>query len=177
MTMLKLESATTEGPRGWIRAMGRIAEPLADAVRERWSLRPPERESLWSRFSFRLAISRKGAIRAWLLGKTAPPIPETEEEALALYAKTGQRRKPAPAQRAWRDPDAASPAWRVELSQAGQLAGGALASVAAAPGEMDRFVERVRLAKRDGFFQAETFQLARRLLRRAGEVTPAPASE
>ncbi|MBF0293713.1 MAG: hypothetical protein HQL96_00875 [Magnetococcales bacterium] len=177
MTMLKLESRTAEGPRRLLRALGRLAEPLADAVRERWPARTPERESRWPRFSFRLAISRKGAIRAWLLGRMAPPIPETEAEALALYAKTGERRKPAPARRGWRDPQENSPAWRVELSQAGQLAGGAYASVVAAPGEMDRFVERIRLAKRDGYFQAETFQQARRLLRRAEEVTPAPASE
>lgn len=154
----------------------RITRPTRETVEALWASRH-DRNSLWPLAAFRLSISRQAAeLGAWMAGDGDGATARQSPERLTLYREQGRllqrilddRGMPAdaPPERGgrWR-----SPAYRVELSQAGRLASGAVSSLTAAPGALDRFVEQIRTGRERGLYQAEAFRHSRELLRQSAD--------
>ncbi|MBF0613930.1 MAG: hypothetical protein G8237_01945 [Magnetococcales bacterium] len=135
--------------------------------------------SRWPLEAFRVAFSQRGQwlARLWTRGAVAdaPAAAVAVVQTSRHYDRSGVRVQmplPQPSM-SWNRLEERrchwqAPACRVELSPPGRLAGGALSSLHAAPGDMDRFVEQIRAERRAGFYSSEVFQQARELLRSSG---------
>ncbi|MBF0339804.1 MAG: hypothetical protein HQL95_02420 [Magnetococcales bacterium] len=133
-------------------------------------------ESRWSLTALRVTLSQTGRKLAEWWQRSGRLPPEPSGEPALTYRRNGQLQAAVmpESSTAWtRPPDRlghwSTPAYRVRLSPPGRVAGGAMASLHAAPGELDRFVEGIRNERRAGFYPAEVFQQARELLRQTGE--------
>ncbi len=129
--------------------------------------------SRWEESAFRLFLSQRSLALARIFNQAVPPIQPAMPEGLEIYNEAGQlQRLPRADQSdAWRQPSQpqghfTAPAFRLSISQTGQLAGGAMASAYAPPEQMDRFVAHIRTGRQIGLYQAEIFQQARALLRK-----------
>ncbi|MBF0627505.1 MAG: hypothetical protein HQL91_04715 [Magnetococcales bacterium] len=161
---------------GWIeQSWNRLAEPdqsvaLTGGVE---TTRAPVK-SRWSLRAFSVALSQRGKILAQRMKQAFAPPEEQVGTPLRLYDRPGRIKtlsppetsdawsQPPDRQRAWR-----TPAFRVRLSPPGRVASGALSSLHAAPGELDRFVAEIRDERRAGLYPAQVFQQARELLRQS----------
>ncbi|MBF0416988.1 MAG: hypothetical protein HQL86_01910 [Magnetococcales bacterium] len=135
----------------------------------------------WCLQAVRVTLTHVVVRLAELLRATLPDtLPEPQERPaspqLVLYSASGRPHLPASLERStqWMRPVARGggwhdPAFRVALSPEGRLAGGAFTSVTAAPGEMDRFVERIRTERQAGFYPATVFEQAREILKKGEE--------
>lgn len=170
--MFDIEQKVTQGIEWLGQTWERLTKSTAKGLREAWRVEQANLKSHWSAPATRLFFSQPGVALARMLGKTAPPIEREKPDTLQLYTPTGELHTRQLTERStswnqspnWHGPWS-TPSFWVTFSQAGQLAGGALASEHAKPGELDRFVEQIRIGRRVGLYQAEVFQQARALLR------------
>ncbi|MBF0127078.1 MAG: hypothetical protein HQM02_07690 [Magnetococcales bacterium] len=176
--MIAMESLANRGRRWLVEHWTRLAGPTLEALLEGAHRATRDLESLWSRHAFRLSLSRRGVCLSRLPGVGIPPVQPGSAPTQALYEASGRWGKPRMNDRsdAWTRPPERQGRWTLPpfetaFSQAGQVAGAALNSVNAAPGELDRFVERVRQGRRAGYYPAEVFEQARALLRRTAPLT------
>ncbi|MEO5333108.1 MAG: hypothetical protein H7839_13895 [Magnetococcus sp. YQC-5] len=183
--MFSIERTVTSSLRWLEQTWERLTEPTLESLRDKLSLLDVPKTSRWSLSAFRLSLSRQGLVLAhWManmMESPVPPIPQEMPDTLNLYVEPGQwhiQHVPHGSDSWTRPPERlgqwSAPAFRVTLTQSGQLAGGALASLQAEPGELDRFVEQIRLGRRAGFYQAEVFQQARALLRQSASSVSSP---
>ncbi|GAB0058102.1 hypothetical protein SIID45300_02445 [Candidatus Magnetaquicoccaceae bacterium FCR-1] len=167
--------------------LNRITSPFSQASTHHTDDPTERRSSLWSLQSARLTLTRMVEGLADLLRRadqaTLPePQEQPSESAPLLYSVSGRVQPQLRLERStvWTRPPARGgswqePAFRVELSPQSRLAGGAFTSVTAAPGEMDRFVERIRVERQAGFYPASVFEQARDILRKGEEMDEAQA--
>ncbi|MBF0164704.1 MAG: hypothetical protein HQM01_09440 [Magnetococcales bacterium] len=167
----------------WLGAtLNRIATPFFPAPAAKKECPSDENSSIWSLQSARITLTRMVQGLADLLRRADQAmLPEPREQhsetSLLLYSPSGQPQPQPRLDRSteWTRPPARGgtwrePAFRVELSPQSRLAGGAFTSVTAAPGEMDRFVERIRVERQAGFYPASVFEQARDILRAEAEM-------
>ncbi|MBF0273439.1 MAG: hypothetical protein HQL98_15425 [Magnetococcales bacterium] len=161
----------------WIgETWNRLAAQTGEATSGRHDTPTEPGQSRWSLRAFRVSLSRRGQTLARLMGRSVTPESGPATDCGVVYEKQGNWKRMEVLHRstAWSVPPDrkgqwTTPAFRVELSPPGRVAGGALASVHAAPGELDRFVEQIRDERRAGFYPPQVFQQARELLRQSAD--------
>ncbi|MBF0192616.1 MAG: hypothetical protein HQL99_15990 [Magnetococcales bacterium] len=161
----------------WIgETWNRLAAQTGDATSGRRDTPTEPEPSRWSLRAFRVSLSRRGETLARLMGQRVTPERNPATDGEIVYEKQGKLKRLEVSHRStgWSTPPDrkgqwTTPAFRVELSPPGRVAGGALASVHAAPGELDRFVERIRDERRAGLYPPRVFQQARELLKHSAD--------
>lgn len=183
--MFSIERTITSSLQWLEQTWERLTKTTLESLRANWPLRDAPMASRWSLTSFRLSLSQRGlALAHWMANRIEQPVPPILQEmpdTLNLYIEPGQWQihHLTHSSDSWTRPPEhhgqwSAPAFRVTLTQSGQLAGGALASLQAESGELDRFVEQIRLGRRAGFYQADVFQQARALLRQSASPVSSP---
>ncbi|MEO5346291.1 MAG: hypothetical protein H7834_07935 [Magnetococcus sp. YQC-9] len=167
-----------QAPLQWLNTtLQRLTQPLFESAAKKTDTPVDPAAPPWSWQAFRTTLTQTGRrLAELLLSSDKPPVEPldpTPAEPLTLYSATGQTRMLAPLERStlWMRPAARGGVWRdpsfrVELSPQGRVAGGAMTSVYAAPGELDRFVESIRVERQAGFYPNEVFDQARVILRK-----------
>ncbi|MBF0212248.1 MAG: hypothetical protein HQM00_01650 [Magnetococcales bacterium] len=170
-------------PLQWIATQwNRLAEQTAgEAIPDSGDGMVEARPSRWSLSAFRVSLSERGRLLTRLMKRGSDRSEITPQDEAILYERDGRLNPiPTPTRSdSWTRPPErqghwSTPAFRVALSRPGRMAGGALASTHAAPGELDRFVQQIQDERRAGLYPAEVFQQARELLRKSAQLEAAP---